>query len=247
MTGFFSERGGQRWHDPRRWPTGLTLALTGFTGLVIGAGLGVSASGPKAEPAAAEDAFEAAAAGASAERDVALEKLDDLGQELEERDQLVEQLKETLEDLEVELQEARGPSAELEARQAELDLRERQLVQQADGLEAREAALVARAAELDVRSTELDDRSSDLDTTEAARVSFGNGVHEVGVDIEAGRYRTQGPSGANPVGCYYARLREPTGGVGNIIDNNIVNGPAVVDLKAGEFFESDSCEAWERS
>jgi multidrug efflux pump subunit AcrA (membrane-fusion protein) len=240
MAGLFSELGRRRWLDPRRWPTGLTLAVAGFTGLVVGTGLGVSASAPQAELAAAEDAFEAAAAGASAERDAALEELDDLELALEERDQLVEQLEEVLEDLEVELQEARGPGAELKDREAELVRRERQLTQQADELEDREAALVARAAELDVRSTELE-------PTEAARVSFGNGVYEVGADVEAGRYRTQGPSGANPVGCYYARLREPTGGIGNIIDNNIVNGPAVVDLKTGEFFESDSCEVWERS
>lgn len=83
---------------------------------------------------------------------------------------------------------------------------------------------------------------------EAARNTIpGNGIFAVGPEKAPGRYRTEGPTGANPVGCYYAILRAPTSdSIDNIIDNNIVNGPGFADLPEGTFFESTSCQDWVR-
>lgn len=75
----------------------------------------------------------------------------------------------------------------------------------------------------------------------------GNGIYAIGPEKAPGRYRTDGPSGSNPVGCYYALLRAPTSdSIDNIIDNNIVNGPGFADLIEGQFFETTSCQPWTR-
>lgn len=115
-------------------------------------------------------------------------------------------------------------------------------------LEQREAELSEREAALDDREAGLDDREAALDTTEqqvAASTIPGDGVYVVGEDIEAGEYRTSGPSGDNPVGCYYAFL-SGTGADAEIIDNNILGGQGRVSLSDGDVFETSSCEDWSR-
>jgi hypothetical protein len=76
-------------------------------------------------------------------------------------------------------------------------------------------------------------------------VPEGGGVFAIGSDIDPGQWRTDGPNGDNSVGCYYAVLNEPNSGdLGNIEDNNIVQGPTVVKLPAGKYFETQGCKAW---
>jgi hypothetical protein len=79
---------------------------------------------------------------------------------------------------------------------------------------------------------------------EAQKNTIGPGVYEIGADKNPGRYKSDGPTGANPVGCYYAILHSPD--TSDIATNNITEGPATVDLAAGTFFESSSCGPWQR-
>jgi hypothetical protein len=117
-----------------------------------------------------------------------------------------------------------------------------------EALEQREAELNEREAALDDREAGLDDREAAVETTEEQVVAStipGDGVYVVGEDIDAGEYRTAGPSGDNPVGCYYAFL-SGTGADAEIIDNNILGGQGRVSLSAGDVFETSSCEDWSR-
>jgi hypothetical protein len=54
--------------------------------------------------------------------------------------------------------------------------------------------------------------------------TYGEGTYEVGVDIKAGKYKTSG--GTN---CYFARLSSLDGG--DIIDNNLSDGPMIASIK----------------
>ncbi|MCI2958753.1 hypothetical protein MN032_13725 [Agromyces atrinae] len=109
-------------------------------------------------------------------------------------------------------------------------------------------AIEERAAELDEIAAQLATRENKVGAAEAAKAanSFGNGVHVVGSTVSAGTYSTTGPNGSNPVGCYYAWM-SGVGSDADIVDNNIVSGPAVVNLSDGEVFESSSCAKWERT
>lgn len=78
------------------------------------------------------------------------------------------------------------------------------------------------------------------------KTSFGDGVYQVGVDIQAGTYKTAGPSDPNEAdSCYYKRLSDLTGNDGSIIDSELVNGPATVQiLPTDAGFSSDGCQTW---
>jgi len=113
-------------------------------------------------------------------------------------------------------------------------------------LEAERAAEERERAEAERRAAE--EAAAAAAAAEAARNTIpGNGIFAIGPEKAPGRYRTEGPSGANPVGCYYAILRAPTSdSFDNIIDNNIVQGPGFADLSDGTFFETTSCQEWVR-
>jgi hypothetical protein len=66
-----------------------------------------------------------------------------------------------------------------------------------------------------------------------------DGVYEVGVDIEPGKYKTSGGSS-----CYWARLNANGS---DIIDNDLPGGQAVVTVKAGELFKTQRCGTWTKS
>jgi hypothetical protein len=72
--------------------------------------------------------------------------------------------------------------------------------------------------------------------------TFGDGTWEVGVDIVPGKYKTTGPVGRN---CYYARLKNGDGAMGDILDNNNSKGPATVTIKESDgYFETQGCADW---
>lgn len=101
-----------------------------------------------------------------------------------------------------------------------------------------------RVAALDEREAALDERAEELDVAEErqAASSFGNGVHIVGTDIEAGLYRTEG--GSN---CYWARLSGLSGGFGDLTANGLPDGPANVEIRPSDAgFESSGCATWNR-
>lgn len=71
------------------------------------------------------------------------------------------------------------------------------------------------------------------------------GVYQVGVDVQAGRYKTPGPPADDLVGlCYWARLKDDTGDFESIISNGNVQGPGSVTVKKGEFVELTGACTW---
>lgn len=146
--------------------------------------------------------------------------------------------------------ELRADGAEAASRAALEDELENRMTELED--EAAES-LAFLTADLEERAKELDDRGDALDEQEADLVSresrlertlrdeFGNGTWEVGVDIKPGRYRTV-PGDR----CYWARLRNRSGGVGSIVDNNNARGEQeiIVIASSDAYFESRNCGRW---
>ena len=73
--------------------------------------------------------------------------------------------------------------------------------------------------------------------------TISDGIHEVGVDVKAGKYKTSVPEGEY---CYWERSR----GEDDISDSTSIykEGPArlSVTLKKGELFETEDCGTWKR-
>lgn len=111
-----------------------------------------------------------------------------------------------------------------------------------DASAAKEAELDTRAEELAAQETEAKELQETLDAAVVAREEskIGSGLHEVGVDVQPGKYKTSGPDGSNMAGCYYA-WKTSFGADADIIDNELTDGKATVVLKKGQFFEVDSC------
>jgi hypothetical protein len=109
------------------------------------------------------------------------------------------------------------------------------------------SAAEAKKAELDARDTALakaeaqlkaDQAALDAKTKQVQDSQFSDGVHLVGTNVAPGVY-----SISNGSSCYYAWMTG-TGSDADIIDNNIVNGPATVTLKPGDVFETNRCGTW---
>jgi hypothetical protein len=86
-------------------------------------------------------------------------------------------------------------------------------------------------------------------TTEAPPVvveGYTEGVYEVGVDMQPGKYKTAGPDPDDAFpNCYYARLKTGDGSLGDIIDNNNSQGPVTVTVKTSDgMFDTSGCQAW---
>jgi hypothetical protein len=73
--------------------------------------------------------------------------------------------------------------------------------------------------------------------------TISDGMHEVGVDVKAGQYKTSVPEGAS---CYWERSRDDSGD--STIANELQDGPArqSVTIKKGEFFKTEDCGTWKR-
>jgi hypothetical protein len=69
--------------------------------------------------------------------------------------------------------------------------------------------------------------------------TISDGIHEVGVDVKAGQYKTNVPEGAI---CYWERSTDDRG------DYELQEGPArlSVTIKKGESFETEDCGTWKR-
>jgi len=67
-----------------------------------------------------------------------------------------------------------------------------------------------------------------------------NGTYVVGTDIVPGTYRTNGK-----YGCYWARLSSFD--TGDIIDNNVSDGPQVVQIAPTDTaFMTRNCGVWHK-
>ena len=117
---------------------------------------------------------------------------------------------------------------DLDRREAELESREGDLRTKEDELKQREEDLAAR---------ELEDPSGTGDGT------IENGVFEVGVDVEAGQYATEGSDDPD-LPCRY-RVSEDEEGI-EIITSEVSDGPGTVVLEDGQYFTSEYCQSWQR-
>lgn len=115
--------------------------------------------------------------------------------------------------------------------------------------EAAAARLAAEQAEKQQRAEEEAARAAAQQAAAqeaqaaARRTLPGSGIVAIGSEKEPGTYRTDGPASGSS--CYYAVLSSPTGsGIDNIIDNNNAQGPAIVQLSPGQYFESSRCQSW---
>ncbi|MGK2948639.1 MAG: hypothetical protein ACSLFP_08705 [Acidimicrobiales bacterium] len=109
---------------------------------------------------------------------------------------------------------------------------------EADALAAAEAAMAPRVAELDQREAEVAAREAAVTQSEVERDqnTFGNGVWEVGVDIQPGKYKTAGSDS-----CYWSKNTAS----GDIIDNDLPSGPSTVVIEPSVFtFSSQRCGEW---
>lgn len=121
--------------------------------------------------------------------------------------------------------------------------KETQAAKDAQAANAKDAATVT--AQLDQRSADLDKREAALTPREvaAARSTFGNGLHRVGVDVDPGTYRTTG--GGN---CYWERLSGTSGEFDDIIANDLPTGASVVTISGSDAaFKSQGCGTWSKT
>lgn len=98
-------------------------------------------------------------------------------------------------------------------------------------------------AELEGKIAAADATQKELDAAKqkVADSQLTDGVHVVGTDTEPGVYST-----TDTTDCYYAWMTG-TGSDAEIVDNNIVSGPATVTLKAGDVFETNRCGTWNKT
>lgn len=76
--------------------------------------------------------------------------------------------------------------------------------------------------------------------TPSTGVMAGDGVYIVGSDVHPGTYRSTGSDN-----CYWARLKDATGGAGSILANHLASGPQLVTIVEGDFaFETTRCGSW---
>ena len=81
--------------------------------------------------------------------------------------------------------------------------------------------------------------------TNGPATTFSDGTHKVGEDIAAGQYKTDGPPASNVMGtCYWARNNDASGEFDSIISNELVQGPARVTVKTGEYVNAAGGCTW---
>jgi hypothetical protein len=108
-------------------------------------------------------------------------------------------------------------------------------VKKAEGAVAkREKAVAADRRAVSARETAVAKREKAVGLVETTiqNNTVSDGVYEVGTDIKAGTYKTDGGSG-----CYYAVLGSAN--TNNIINNSFQDGPAVVSVSDGQYLELD--------
>lgn len=126
-------------------------------------------------------------------------------------------------DLEAELSEAQELIEQYEAGEETRIELEAQLAE-------REAAIAAREA------------AADQADAAANANSFGDGTYLVGVDIQAGTYRTTVTGN-----CYWERLSGLSGSFEDLIANDLPTGSAIVEISASDLaFSTQGCGTWEK-
>lgn len=160
----------------------------------------------------------------------------------------VDELEAANAELEADLAEAEEGRTEAEVSAAEADERaldteaaaEREIEDMQDEVAQERAVLRSRRSELDRREREIEREADALAQLTAAveANSFGDGLYQVGTDLQPGLYRTDGG-----FGCYWAKLNSSN--TSDFIDNHFGDGPQTVEISTG-WFESAGCGTWRR-
>ena len=103
------------------------------------------------------------------------------------------------------------------------------------------------AARDTVTATEFETTTVEVTVTvapppEVPATALLDGLHTVGVEVQAGIYQTTGPSGTNAGGCYWTR----TDDAGGLIDNGVVEGPGTLTVYRDETVETTGCQPWQK-
>lgn len=77
--------------------------------------------------------------------------------------------------------------------------------------------------------------------------TIGDGTHEVLVDVQAGKYRTEGPLADGIGSCFWYRLSGTGGTLAEIIASGTIYGPTTVTIWPGDkAFKTEFCQPWTR-
>ncbi len=111
-------------------------------------------------------------------------------------------------------------------------------------LKTRETDVQNKQQDLDQRGQDLESRERDLEDSSSATGSstIGNGVFEVGDDVQPGQYASDGPEDSQ-LPCSYRVSDDEDGD--EIISSEISDGPGTVTLEEGQYFTSEYCQTWE--
>lgn len=71
-------------------------------------------------------------------------------------------------------------------------------------------------------------------------VQLVNGLHQVGVNVVPGTFRTAGPDGSNGGGCYWSRTTTD----GEFVDNGVLSGQGTLTIALGQLVEITGCQPW---
>jgi uncharacterized membrane-anchored protein YhcB (DUF1043 family) len=195
----------------RRWP--LALAC-GALGLVIGLVIAiVSATAPKDTSEYKE---------AVSQQNAVSAQLDDTKAELDSQNVALYESQSELEAVDGQVTELKGQITQL---RGDIPRRETAVKQAEKEVAAREHAVAA-----DEKAVAKREKAVGLVETEIQNNTVSDGIYEVGTDIKAGTYKTDGASG-----CYYAVLGSAN--TNNIINNSYNDGPAVVSVSTGQYLE----------
>lgn len=143
-------------------------------------------------------------------------------------------LQSDLQTLQTQYDALRSDNSELSAKVSDLD-------RLTAAVEYREAKLDDREAKLDNREKELGQQERDLGQRErelsiVENNTFEDGLFNVGADIKAGTYHTDGGKD-----CYWAKLSSSD--TFDIISNNLSSGPQTVTIDS-PWFDSKDCGTW---
>jgi hypothetical protein len=118
-----------------------------------------------------------------------------------------------------------------------------------EDLDRREADLESREGDLTTKENELKQREEDLAARELEEPSgtgdgtIGNGVFEVGEDVDPGTYATEGSDDPD-LPCTYRVSEDDEGD--EIIISEVSDGPGTVTLEDGQYFTSEYCQLWQQ-
>ena len=116
------------------------------------------------------------------------------------------------------------------------------LDQRETDLKTREGEVEAKQQDLDQREQDLEARERDLESSSGTGSdAIGNGVFEVGDDVQPGQYTSEGPDDPE-LPCTYRVSDDEDGD--DIISSEVSDGPGVVTLLDGQYFTSEYCQTW---